>query len=138
VAVSRYSPYCSYCGGGGYEYPEMRVPFWQSPWNGANIAVRTAGDPNAITKSITAAVHSIDPEIALARMRTMDQVREERLQDQRFILTVFSAFAVVALLLAALGIYGVVSFSVAQRKRELATSCFETLNRFGATDVMRM
>jgi putative ABC transport system permease protein len=107
-------------GGGGYEYPEMRVPFWQSPWNGANIAVRTAGDPNTMTKSITAAVHSIDSEIALARMRSMDQVREERLRGQRFILTIFSAFAVVALLLAALGIYGVVSFSVAQRKRELA------------------
>jgi putative ABC transport system permease protein len=107
-------------GGGGYEYPEMRVPFWQSPWSGANIAVRTAGDPNAVTKSVTAAVHSVDPEIALSRIRTMDQIREERLQSQRFILTIFTAFAVVALLLATLGIYGVVSFSVAQRKRELA------------------
>ncbi len=107
-------------GGQGQDNPEMRVPFWQSPWNGANMAVRTAEEPSSMTKSIAAAVHTVDPEIAIAHVRTMDQVRTERLQYQRFNLTLYVAFAAIALLLATLGIYGVMSFSVAQRSREIA------------------
>ena len=71
-------------------------------------------------KSIAAAVHSVDPMIALAQPKTMDEVVDESLANQRFTLVLFTTFAVVALLLAALGIYGVMSFSVAQRAHEIA------------------
>ena len=73
-----------------------------------------------MTKSIAAAVHSVDPQIALATPRTMDQVRDSVLSNDRFTVLLFACFAAVALLLAALGIHGVMSFSVAQRSHEIA------------------
>jgi putative ABC transport system permease protein len=100
--------------------PEVLISFWQIPWPTAGVAVRTAGDPAAMTKSIAAAVHTVDPQIALATPRTMEQVRDSVLSSDRFTLLLFSCFAAVALLLAALGIYGVMSFSVAQRSHEIA------------------
>ncbi len=100
--------------------PEMRIPFFQIPWPGAGIGVRTAGDPAAMVKSIAAAVHRVDPEVAVAFPRTMDEIHDNVLSNDRFTLTLFVCFAVVALLLAALGVYGVMSFSVAQRKHEIA------------------
>jgi len=100
--------------------PEMRVPFWEIPWPGGGIGVRTENDPATMVKSIAAAVHSVDPEIALSEPRTMDEVRGLVLSDDRFTLTLFVCFAVVALLLAGLGVYGVMSFSVAQRSHEIA------------------
>jgi putative ABC transport system permease protein len=100
--------------------PEMRIPFWQIPWSNAGIGVRTANDPATMVKSIAAAVHSVDPEIALAQPRSMEEVRGLVLSNDRFTLVLFICFAAVALLLAALGVYGVMSFSVAQRSQEIA------------------
>lgn len=57
--------------------PEIYVPFWQAPWPNAAIAVRTLRDPASLTSSIAGAVHAVDPEIALADPRTMEQVRDE-------------------------------------------------------------
>ncbi len=99
---------------------EMLVPFWQSPWSSAAFAVRTAEEPMSMLKSIAQAVHSVDPEIALAQPETVDQIRSESMSDERFTLILFAVFAVVALFLAALGIYGVMAFSVAQRSHEIA------------------
>jgi putative ABC transport system permease protein len=100
--------------------PEMEIPFWQIPWSGAGIGVRTINDPATMVKSIAAAVHTVDPEIALAQPRSMEEVRDLVLSNDRFTLILFVSFAVVALLLAALGVYGVMSFSVAQRSHEIA------------------
>jgi putative ABC transport system permease protein len=100
--------------------PEMEIPFWQIPWTASGIGVRTVNDPATMVKSIAAAVHAVDPEIALAQPRSMDEVRELVLSNDRFTLVLFVCFAAVALLLAALGVYGVMSFSVAQRSHEIA------------------
>lgn len=102
------------------DYPEMQVPFWQIPWPSAGIGVRTEQDPAAMLKSIAAAVHAVDPEIALNTPRTMMQVRDDVLAEDRFSVLLFACFAAVALLLAAIGIYGVMAFSVAQRSHEIA------------------
>jgi putative ABC transport system permease protein len=99
--------------------PEIDVPFAQSLSPNVNIGVRTAEDPAAMSKTIAAAVHSVDPQIALARLRTLDQVKDESLGEDRYTMVLFASFALVALLLAAVGIYGLMAFAVAQRTNEI-------------------
>jgi putative ABC transport system permease protein len=99
---------------------EIDIPFWQIPWDSASIGVRTTEDPASMTRSIAAAVHSVDPQMALTEVRTMDEVRGEMFANDRFTMLLFICFATVALLLASVGIYGVMAFSVAERSREMA------------------
>jgi putative ABC transport system permease protein len=73
-----------------------------------------------MVKSVQAAVNALDPQAAFALTRTMDQVHDQVLANDRFTVILFASFAVVVLLLAAVGIYGVMAFSVTQRSREMA------------------
>jgi putative ABC transport system permease protein len=100
-------------------FPEVDVPYAQSLAPDVTIGVRTEEEPAAMSKAVEAAVHSIDPQIALARLRTLDQVKEESLGEDRYTMVLFASFAVVALLLAAVGIYGLMAFAVAQRTNEI-------------------
>ncbi len=102
------------------DVPEIYVPFWQSPWPSAAIGVRTERDPASMMSSVAAAVHAVDPEIAVANSRTMIQVRDEVLASDHFTAILFTSFAAIALLLAGLGIYGVMAFAAVQRSHEIA------------------
>ena len=100
-------------------FPEIDVPFAQSPWPGVQMAVRTVGDPANMSKSIAAVISSLDPDLPMANVKTMDQLLEASMGGDRFGAVLFGTFAVIALLLAAFGIYGVMSFGVAQRTQEI-------------------
>jgi putative ABC transport system permease protein len=81
---------------------------------------RTLRESLGLIKSIAAAVNAVDPQAALYKPRTVEQVHDEVLANDRFTLILFASFAVVALLLAVVGIYGVMAFSVTQRSHEIA------------------
>jgi len=99
--------------------PEIDVPFAQSPWPSVQMAVRTTGDPASVSKSIAAVVNSLDPDLPMTDVKAMDQLLDESMGGDRFGAVLFGTFAAIALLLAVFGIYGVMSFGVAQRKHEI-------------------
>jgi putative ABC transport system permease protein len=80
----------------------------------------TSGDPSAIAPAARAAVRDVDPELPLTGVATMASLRAQSVSQPRFLLGLLAAFAVAALTLAAIGIYGVVSHATTQRSKELA------------------
>jgi putative ABC transport system permease protein len=98
---------------------EIDVPFYQSPWPNIGVGVLTAQDPAQMTRTVAAAVHAVDPTMALDGVKTLNQIRDEDLSGNRFVLLLYITFAVIALALAAVGIYGVMAFSVGERSHEI-------------------
>lgn len=84
-----------------------------------SFAIRTSGDPAAVANAVKNAIWSVDPNQPIVRVMTMDQMISNTEAQRRFVLILFAAFGVVALALAAIGIYGVLSGSVNERMREI-------------------
>jgi putative ABC transport system permease protein len=98
---------------------DVYVPYTQSPWKLNHLIVRAAGDPGALAASVRRAVAEVDPQARAVRVATVDELASVALRQPRFQVTLVGTFAALALLLGAVGIFGVVSFATARRTREL-------------------
>jgi putative ABC transport system permease protein len=102
--------------------PSMTVylPYWQRrTWGGPSLAVRTSVDAAAISSSIRGVIRHLDVELPVPVFRSMEQIVDESLAQRRFQMDLVLLFAISALVLASLGIYGVISYSVALRTNEM-------------------
>ncbi len=103
--------------------PQITVLYSQHPlvnYGFKDIVIRTAAEPHSLTPEIRDQLHRLDPDMPFAEVQTIDELVEEQTGGQRFTTVLLSSFAVAGLALAVVGIYGVVSFLVAQRRQELA------------------
>jgi predicted permease len=99
--------------------PEMYITYLQGPPVGPFIVLRTTGDPALMAETVRAEARRIDKSLPLYDIRTMDTLRSEAVSTRRFILLIVGAFGLLALGLAAIGVYGVMSLIVSERTREV-------------------
>ncbi|MBV9506863.1 MAG: ABC transporter permease [Acidobacteriia bacterium] len=115
--------------------PEVYLSFAQRPWASMNLVVRTEGDPKNAIATIRSAVMALDRDQPVTFVKSMDDVLEEAAAQPRLITSLLGALAAAAVLLALVGIYGVIAYSVAQRTQEMG---IRIALGAGSEDILRL
>jgi putative ABC transport system permease protein len=108
-----------YAAPGGPVRPDFYTSYLQFTWPWSTVIVRAAGDPLALVPALRRAVAGVDPHLAIHELHTMHERQRRALAGERFATLSLTLFAGIGMLLAAFGIYGIMAYSVAQRRREM-------------------
>jgi putative ABC transport system permease protein len=100
--------------------PEIYLSLWQAGAFSKHLVVRTSNDPRALAAAIQKELHAVDPTVAVENVKTLEQIRGESLSSRTFAMQLLVGFAIVGSVLTLVGIYGVLTLSVASRRREIA------------------
>jgi putative ABC transport system permease protein len=100
--------------------PEVYLPLWQANAFSKHLVVRTAADPRTVLVAIQRELRAVDPTAAIENVKTLEQIRDDSLASRTFVMHLLTGFSVLGGVLTLVGIYGVISLSVASRRRELA------------------
>jgi len=100
--------------------PEIYLPLWQAQAFSKHLVVRTTADPRAVVVAVERELRAVDPTAAIENVKTLEQIRDDSLASRTFAMQLLTGFSVLGSVLTLVGIYGVISLSVASRRRELA------------------
>src|SRR5580693_4766607 len=100
--------------------PEIYLSLWEATAFSKHLVVRTTADPRAVLVAVERELHAVDPTAAIENVKTLEQIRDDSLASRTFAMRLLIGFSVVGSALTLVGIYGVISLSVASRRRELA------------------
>ena len=103
----------------GNPVPELLVPWVQSPWAYMNLTLRTASAPASFAQPVRHALATVDPAQPIRQIHTMDELLDTASREERMLMVLVAIFSVCAFAMAVVGLYSVISYSVAQRTREL-------------------